>query len=255
MSLKETDRQSAETVIELSHLRKQFGDHKVLCDVSFSVKKGEVVSVIGSSGSGKSTMLRCINLLETPTDGDILFKGKSILAKDVNLHKYRAKVGMVFQQFNLFDNMTALRNCTVGQIKVLKRSAEEAEKNALEHLRTVGMEKYINAKPRQLSGGQKQRVAIARTLAMSPDVILFDEPTSALDPEMVGEVLNVIKKMAQSGFTMVVVTHEMAFAREVSDRVVFMDQGVIAEEGPPEEIFGAPKLPRPREFRARYLND
>ena len=242
-----------EKVIEIRHLRKSFGDHEVLNDINFGVEKGEVVSVIGSSGSGKSTMLRCINLLETPTDGEILFHGQNIQSKEVSLKQYRAKVGMVFQQFNLFDNMSVLKNCTVGQMRVLKRSKEEAEKIALDFLGKVGMSQFINARPRQLSGGQKQRVAIARTLAMSPEVILFDEPTSALDPEMVGEVLTVMKKLADSGFTMIVVTHEMAFAKDVSDRVVFMDSGLIAEEGSPKEIFENPKLPRTREFLARIL--
>lgn len=242
-----------DNVIEISHLRKSFGDHEVLKDINLLVKKGEVVSVIGASGSGKSTMLRCINLLETPTSGDILYKSKSIMSDDVDIRKYRAEVGMVFQQFNLFDNMTALKNCTIGQMKVLGRSREEAEEIAMKYLDKVGMSQYINAKPRQLSGGQKQRVAIARTLSMSPEVILFDEPTSALDPEMVGEVLNVMKDLAESGFTMIVVTHEMGFAKDVSSRVIFMDQGVIAEEGTPEEIFENPKLPRTREFLARIL--
>ena len=240
-------------IIELRDLQKSFGDHEVLKGINLSVNKGEVVSVIGSSGSGKSTMLRCINLLETPTGGEILFNGDNIQSKEVNIKQYRAKVGMVFQQFNLFENMTALKNCTIGQIQVLKTSREEAEEIALEYLTKVGMEQYINAKPKQLSGGQKQRVAIARTLAMSPEVILFDEPTSALDPEMVGEVLTVMKKLADSGFTMIVVTHEMAFAKDVSDRVVFMDSGLIAEEGSPKEIFENPKLPRTREFLARIL--
>ncbi len=244
----------SETVIELCHLKKQFGDHEVLNDINMSVKKGEVVSVIGSSGSGKSTMLRCINLLETPTSGTILHHGVDITSRENDLQKYRAQVGMVFQQFNLFNNMTALKNCTIGQMKVLGRSKEEAEEIAMTYLKKVGMEQFINAKPRQLSGGQKQRVAIARTLSMSPEVILFDEPTSALDPEMVGEVLNVMRDLANSGFTMIVVTHEMAFARDVSSRVIFMDGGIIAEEGSPEQIFGNPQLPRTREFLSRVLN-
>lgn len=244
---------TTEPIIEIRGLCKSFGDHKVLNGIDFLVNRGEVVCVIGSSGSGKSTMLRCINLLETPSSGDILFEGNSILANGVNLRSYRTKVGMVFQQFNLFDNMTVLKNCTVGQIKVLKKSRAEAEKTAIEYLEKVGMAEYVNAFPRQLSGGQKQRAAIARTLSMAPDVILFDEPTSALDPEMVGEVLEVMKKLAESGFTMIVVTHEMQFAREVSDRVIFMDRGVIAEEGSPEEIFTSPKSLRTREFLARVL--
>ena len=227
-------------IIEIKDLKKSFGDHEVLKGISFS---------------GKSTMLRCVNLLETPTDGDIFFHGQSIMSKGVKLSQYRAKVGMVFQQFDLFDNMSALKNCVIGQVKVLGRSKEEAEKNALHYLDKVGMTPYINAKPRQLSGGQKQRVAIARTLAMDPEVILFDEPTSALDPEMVGEVLQVMRSLAGSGLTMLVVTHEMAFARDVSSRVVFMSDGIIAEEGAPEQIFGAPKLQRTKEFLSRILEE
>ncbi len=242
-----------DTVIEIRHLQKTFGDHEVLSDINLEVHRGEVVSIIGSSGSGKSTMLRCVNLLETPSGGEILFHGKDITSRDVDLRKYRAKVGMVFQQFNLFNNMTALQNCMVGQTRVLGRKPEEAEKIAMEYLKKVGMAQYIHAKPRQLSGGQKQRVAIARTLSMSPEVILFDEPTSALDPEMVGEVLSVMKLLAEAGFTMLVVTHEMSFARDVSDRVIFMDKGIIAEEGTPAEIFGAPKQQRTREFLSRVL--
>ena len=238
--------------IVLEHLEKSFGDHKVLLDVNLTVNKGEVISVIGSSGSGKSTMLRCINLLEEPTGGVIKYKGDDILTP--NLSKYRTQVGMVFQQFNLFDNMTALENCVKPQMKVLKRKRDEAEEIAKEYIEKVGMSAYINARPSQLSGGQKQRIAIARALSMNPEVILFDEPTSALDPEMVGEVLDVIKSLARTGLTMIVVTHEMAFAREVSDRVIFMDGGIVLEEGTPEELFGDPKMPRTREFLARYLN-
>ena len=238
--------------IVLEHLEKSFGDHKVLLDVNLTVNKGEVISVIGSSGSGKSTMLRCINLLEEPTGGVIKYKGDDILT--LNLSKYRTQVGMVFQQFNLFDNMTALENCVKPQVKVLKRKRDEAEKIAKKYIEKVGMSAYVNARPSQLSGGQKQRIAIARALSMNPEVILFDEPTSALDPEMVGEVLDVIKSLAKSGLTMIVVTHEMAFAREVSDRVIFMDGGVVLEEGIPEELFGNPKMPRTREFLSRYLN-
>ena len=241
------------TLIRIDHLKKDFGDHAVLKDISLSVTRGEVVSVIGSSGSGKSTMLRCINLLETPTSGDILYKGNSILAPKTDIRRYRAEVGMVFQQFNLFNNMTALENCVIGQVKVLGRSRDEARKCAMEYLEKVGMGQYINAKPRQLSGGQKQRVAIARTLSMSPEVILFDEPTSALDPEMVGEVLGVMRRLADSGFTMIVVTHEMSFARDVSNRVIFMDSGVICEEGTPDEIFVHPCEARTREFLSRVL--
>ena len=240
-------------VIEIQHLRKAFGNHVVLKDVNFSVRKGEVVSIIGSSGSGKSTLLRCINLLEKPSGGKILYNGINILDQSYDVNKYRAKLGMVFQHFNLFNNLDVLGNCTVAQIQVLKRSKEEAEEIARNYLRVVGMEQYIHAKPRQLSGGQKQRVAIARALAMEPDALLFDEPTSALDPEMVGDVLKVMKKLAETGLTMLVVTHEMEFAREVSDRVVFMDKGVILEEGPPEEIFNNPKEERTKEFLKRVL--
>lgn len=240
-------------IIRIDHLKKDFGDHAVLKDISLSVMRGEVVSVIGSSGSGKSTMLRCINLLEVPTSGDILYKGNSILSPKTDIRRYRAEVGMVFQQFNLFNNMTALENCVIGQVKVLGRSRDEARKCAMEYLEKVGMGQYINAKPRQLSGGQKQRVAIARTLSMSPEVILFDEPTSALDPEMVGEVLGVMRRLADSGFTMIVVTHEMSFARDVSSRVIFMDSGVICEEGTPDEIFVHPREARTREFLSRVL--
>ena len=223
-------------ILRLSHLEKQFGTHAVLRDISFSVEKGEVISIIGSSGSGKSTMLRCINLLETPTGGQIFFEGKDITAKDVDLSRYRARVGMVFQQFNLFHNMSVLANCVSPQTTVLGRRKQEAEERAREYLSRVGMSAYLDARPAQLSGGQKQRVAIARTLAMDPDIILFDEPTSALDPEMVGEVLEVIQSLAQTGLTMLVVTHEMAFARDVSSRVMFMDGGVIAEDSLPEEM-------------------
>ena len=240
-------------ILRLSHLEKQFGTHAVLRDISFSVEKGEVISIIGSSGSGKSTMLRCINLLETPTGGQIFFEGKDITAKDVDLSRYHARVGMVFQQFNLFHNMSVLANCVSPQTTVLGRKKQEAEERAREYLSRVGMSAYLDARPAQLSGGQKQRVAIARTLAMDPDIILFDEPTSALDPEMVGEVLEVMQSLAQTGLTMLVVTHEMAFARDVSSRVMFMDDGVIAEDGLPEEIFQAPKQARTREFLSRYL--
>ncbi len=242
-------------VIEIRNLSKSFGENKVLHDISLSVSKGEVVSVIGSSGSGKSTMLRCVNLLEKPSGGDILFLGESVLTGKTDVSRYRAKVGMVFQSFNLFNNMNVLKNCTVGQIRVLGRKKEEAERIALDYLAKVGMDRYLNARPSQLSGGQKQRVAIARALSMSPEVILFDEPTSALDPETVGEVLSVMKRLAEAGFTMIVVTHEMAFARDVSDRVIFMDGGVIAEEGSPEELFGNPKMPRTKEFLSRFLEN
>lgn len=242
-----------ENIIEIQHLGKTFGNHEVLKDIDFKVNKGEVVSIIGSSGSGKSTLLRCINLLEKPTTGQVIYKGENILDSNHDTLNYRTKLGMVFQQFNLFNNKNVLDNCIIGQVKVLNRSREEAEKVAKKYLKVVGMDKYINAKPRQLSGGQKQRVAIARALSMEPDVMLFDEPTSALDPEMVGEVLKVMKDLGESGITMLVVTHEMEFAREVSHRVVFMDKGVIAEEGTPEEIFNNPTQPRTREFLRRTL--
>lgn len=242
-----------ENIIEIQHLGKTFGNHEVLKDIDFKVNKGEVVSIIGSSGSGKSTLLRCINLLEKPTTGQVIYKGENILDSNHDTLNYRTKLGMVFQQFNLFNNKNVLDNCIIGQVKVLNRSREEAEKVAKKYLKVVGMDKYLNAKPRQLSGGQKQRVAIARALSMEPDVMLFDEPTSALDPEMVGEVLKVMKDLGESGITMLVVTHEMEFAREVSHRVVFMDKGVIAEEGTPEEIFNNPTQPRTREFLRRTL--
>ena len=242
-----------EKIIEVRHLSKTFGTNEVLKDIDFSVNKGEVVCIIGSSGSGKSTLLRCINLLEKPSGGKIIYKGKNILDDKHDVRAYRTKLGMVFQQFNLFNNHDVLSNCMVGQIKVLKRSKEEAKEVAMKYLKVVGMEQFINAKPRQLSGGQKQRVAIARALSMEPDVMLFDEPTSALDPEMVGEVLKVMKELAESGLTMLIVTHEMGFAKEVSDRVVFMDKGVIAEEGSPEQIFNNPTQERTREFLKRTL--
>ena len=244
---------SMENVIDIRHLRKSFGAHEVLKDIDFSVGKGEVACIIGSSGSGKSTLLRCINLLETPDAGEILFHGKNVLSGDVSLGNYHARVGMVFQQFNLFNNMTVLKNCMVGQMKVLKRPAEESRENALKYLQRVGMEPFINAKPRQLSGGQKQRVAIARALAMDPEVLLFDEPTSALDPEMVGEVLAVMQNLAESGLTMLVVTHEMGFARNVASKVVFMDEGVIAAQGTPEEVLENPDDARLRAFLGNVL--
>ena len=242
-----------EKVIDIQHLRKSFGTHEVLKDIDFSVAKGEVVCIIGSSGSGKSTLLRCINLLERPSGGQIIYQGENILDAKHDIQAYRTKLGMVFQQFNLFNNHNVLNNCVVGQVKVLKRSKEEAEKVAMKYLKVVGMDQYINARARQLSGGQKQRVAIARALSMEPDVMLFDEPTSALDPEMVGEVLKVMKELAETGLTMLIVTHEMEFAKEVSDRVVFMDQGVIAEVGTPEQIFNNPTQERTREFLKRTL--
>ena len=245
----------ADTILQIKHLEKSFGENLVLKDISFDVSKGEVISIIGSSGSGKSTMLRCINLLEKPTGGDILFHGKSILDSTFPLSEYRATAGMVFQQFNLFDNMTVLENCVIGQMKVLHRSRKDASEIAKEYLDKVGMLPYINAKPRQISGGQKQRVAIARSLSMNPEVLLFDEPTSALDPEMVGEVLEVMRKLASSGLTMLVVTHEMGFARDVSKRVLFMSDGIIMEEGEPEVIFNAPTKQRTREFLSRVLDN
>ena len=238
----------ADNVIELVHLQKQFGDHAVLRDINLSVKKGEVMSIIGASGSGKSTMLRCINLLETPSSGQVLYHGQDITAKDFNLIQYRTKVGMVFQSFNLFNNMSALNNCIAGQVSALK-----AEESAMEYLTKVGMAPYINARPSQLSGGQKQRVAIARALAMQPEVLLFDEPTSALDPQMVGEVLDVMRRLAEEGLTMIVVTHEMAFARDVSSDVVYMSDGVICEQGKPHELFENPQNPKTREFLSRFL--
>jgi len=244
-----------EQLINVRHLRKSFGTREVLKDINFSVKKGEVVCIIGSSGSGKSTLLRCINLLEKPTGGEVIYKGENILDDKHDVYEYRKHLGMVFQQFNLFNNHNVLSNCVVGQQKVLKRSKVEAEKVAMKYLQVVGMEQYVNAKPKQLSGGQKQRVAIARALSMEPDVMLFDEPTSALDPEMVGEVLKVMKELAGLGLTMLIVTHEMGFAKEVADRVVFMDQGVIAEEGKPEQIFNNPKEERTREFLKRTLTE
>ena len=244
----------AEKVIELVHLQKQFGENSVLRDINLSVSKGEVLSIIGASGSGKSTMLRCINLLETPSSGQILYHGKDITAHDMNLSQYRAKVGMVFQSFNLFNNMTALNNCITGQVSVLKRSREEAEATAMRYLERVGMAPYINARPSQLSGGQKQRVAIARALAMEPEALLFDEPTSALDPQMVGEVLDVMRSLAEDGLTMIVVTHEMAFARDVSTNVVFMSSGVICEEGKPRDIFENPQNDKTKEFLSRFLH-
>ena len=243
-----------QTILEVRHLSKSFGTHEVLRDIDFSVKKGDVTSIIGASGSGKSTLLRCINLLENPSSGEILYHGENVVRRGFNVPSYRSRVGMVFQSFNLFNNMTVLENCIVGQVKVLKKSREEAKQHALYYLEKVGMAPYINAKPRQISGGQKQRVAIARALAMDPEVLLFDEPTSALDPEMVGEVLTVMQSLAQEGMTMLVVTHEMAFARDVSNRVVYMNEGVICEEGAPEEVFGNPQKQETKNFLSRFRN-
>ena len=242
----------SEPILEIKHLSKSFGKHEVLKDIDFEVRPGDVTSIIGASGSGKSTLLRCINVLETPSSGEICFHGNNILEKGSKISAYRSKVGMVFQSFNLFNNMTVLENCIVGQTKVLKKPKAEAKANALKYLEQVGMTPYINAKPRQLSGGQKQRVAIARALAMEPEVLLFDEPTSALDPEMVGEVLSVMQDLAKTGMTMLVVTHEMAFARDVSDRVVYMKDGVIWEDGSPEELFAHPKKQETADFLSRF---
>lgn len=240
-------------LLRVEHLSKSFGAHVVLRDIDFTVKPGDVTSIIGASGSGKSTLLRCINLLETPTAGAIYFHGDNMLARGVNAAAYRTKVGMVFQSFNLFNNMTVLDNCIVGQTKVLGKNKEEARANAMMYLEKVGMAPYINARPRQISGGQKQRVAIARALAMEPEMLLFDEPTSALDPEMVGEVLSVMRDLAKDGMTMLVVTHEMSFARDVSNRVVYMCDGLIREDGTPEQVFSHPKDERTREFLTRFL--
>ncbi len=237
-----------DVILQVNHLSKSFGSHEVLRDIDFTVAKGDVTSIIGASGSGKSTLLRCINLLETPTSGEVCYHGKNVAGGGVNAAAYRAHVGMVFQSFNLFNNMTVLENCMVGQVKVLKRSREEARAHAMTYLEKVGMAPYINAKPRQISGGQKQRVAIARALAMDPEVLLFDEPTSALDPEMVGEVLNVMRSLAREGMTMLVVTHEMGFARNVSSKTVFMENGVVVEQAPSREFFAAPREERTRAF-------
>lgn len=244
---------SGEKIIEIKHLKKVFGEHEVLTDINFTVNRGDVTCIIGPSGSGKSTLLRCINLFEQPTSGEIWVDGENIVnAKKPS--KYRQKVGMVFQSFNLFNNMTVLQNCYIGPRSVLKNSKEEAKEKAMKYLQLVGMDKYINARPAQLSGGQKQRVAIARALAMHPEVLLFDEPTSALDPEMVGEVLSVMTSLAKTGLTMIVVTHEMAFARDIASKVVFMDNGVIEEEGTAEDIFVNPQKERTKAFLSRILS-
>ena len=241
-----------ELILQVNHLSKKFGANEVLRDIDFTVEKGDVISIIGASGSGKSTLLRCINLLETPTSGEILYHGDNVLRRGVNAAAYRSHVGMVFQSFNLFNNMTVLENCISGQVKVLRRDRETARAHAMEYLERVGMAPYINARPRQISGGQKQRVAIARAMAMDPEVLLFDEPTSALDPEMVGEVLSVMRGLARSGMTMLVVTHEMAFARDVSRRVVYMNDGVICEQGTPEQIFSDPQKQETKDFLSRF---
>ncbi len=245
---------ATENLINIYHLKKQFGHLEVLKDIEFHVDKGEVITIIGSSGSGKSTLLRCLNLLETPDSGQIFYHGKDILTGEININYHRTRVGMVFQSFNLFQNKSVLENCMIGQTMILKRSKEEAKKKALHYLEKVGMASFAHASSHQLSGGQKQRVAIARALCMDPEVLLFDEPTSALDPEMVGGILDVMRQLANEGLTMIVVTHEMEFAKEVSDRVVFMDQGIIAEEGTPEQIFIRPTNERTKEFLHRYLN-
>ncbi|MGX8700943.1 amino acid ABC transporter ATP-binding protein [Caproiciproducens sp.] len=241
-------------ILRVNHLSKSFGDHQVLKDIDFETYHGNVICIIGASGSGKSTLLRCINLLETPTSGQIFFHGRDITSKGSNVNVYRSKVGMVFQSFNLFNNMTVLQNCMAGTTKVLKKDKKTAEETAMKYLTKVGMGEYINAKPHQLSGGQQQRVAIARALAMEPEMLLFDEPTSALDPQMVGEVLQVIRDLVREGMTMVIVTHEMAFARDVSSRVVFMADGVVAEENTPEELFSNPQQESTREFLSRFRN-
>lgn len=242
-----------EPILRIEGISKSFGKNSVLNDISFDVKKGEVVSIIGPSGAGKSTLLRCMNLLERADKGSIYFHGKNILGRGINDNECRAKIGMVFQQFNLFGNMTALKNCMIGQMMVLGRSRSDAEKKAKKYLEDVGMTKFMNARPSQLSGGQKQRVAIARSLCMDPEILLFDEPTSALDPEMVGEVLNVMDTLSKTGLTMLVVTHEMSFAKSASSRVLFMDNGAILEDDTPEVIFNSPRLQRTRDFLSRVI--
>ena len=243
----------SEKILEVKHLGKAFGSNQVLRDIDFSVSAGDVTCIIGPSGSGKSTLLRCLNMLETPSGGEINYHGTDITSKNVNVPEYRSKVGMVFQNFNLFNNMTVFDNCMAGVHKVKKRSKEYSTEICMKYLEKVGMAPYVKAKPHQLSGGMKQRVAIARALAMEPEVLLFDEPTSALDPEMVGEVLSVMKQLANEGLTMVIVTHEMAFARDVSTRTIFMDKGYIVEDAPPQELFNNPKEARTREFLSRFM--
>lgn len=244
-----------EAILKIENLRKSFGSLEVLKGIDLEVYPGEVVCIIGASGSGKSTLLRCINLLETADSGKILFEGSNLMDLDTDLNRLRQRIGMVFQSFNLFNNKNVLNNCTYAPITVKHEKRAEAEKRAIENLKAVGLEQFIHADSRNLSGGQKQRVAIARALCMQPDIMLFDEPTSALDPEIVGEVLDVMKRLASEGMTMVVVTHEMAFAKEVSDRVIFMDNGIVLEQGSPKEVFGNPKEERTREFLSRYLED
>lgn len=241
-----------ESIMEIRHLSKHFDDLQVLNDINFSINAGETICMIGSSGSGKSTLLRCLNLLEIADGGEILYHGNNILEGSIDVNKHRSSVGMVFQSFNLFNNMNVLENCVIGQMKVLKRSRSESEEKAMMYLKEVGLEEFAHTPSVTLSGGQKQRVAIARALCMDPEILLFDEPTSALDPEMVGDVLKVMKKLSGSGLTMIVVTHEMEFAHDVSDRIVFMDKGVIEEEGTPQQIFEHPKQERTREFLQRY---
>ena len=241
-----------ESLIQIDNLSKTFGDHSVLKDISLEINKGEVVAIIGSSGSGKSTLLRCINLLEEPTSGDIVIDGVSAINNQISKEKLRSKLGMVFQSFNLFNNMNVLKNCMIGQMTVLKRDKETAKNNALKYLNLVGMGQFINARPHQLSGGQKQRVAVARALAMDPECLLFDEPTSALDPEMVDEVLDVIKNLAKTGLTMIIVTHEMQFARDVSNRIVFIDEGSVLEDKPSNEFFDNIEKERVKSFLKRY---
>ena len=247
--------ESNETILSLKHIKKTFGEHQVLKDISFDINKGEIATIIGPSGGGKSTTLRCINLLEEPTAGEVDFHGKNVLAPNYNRNIYRAKVGMVFQQFDLFENKNVLANCMVGQELVLKRSKDEARKIALANLKKVGMEQYVNARPSQLSGGQQQRVAIARAICMDPEILLFDEPTSALDPEMVGEVLSVMKNLATTGLTMIIVTHEMAFAKEISDQMFFISDGVITEQGTPDQLFNHPQNEKTVKFLSNFQNN
>lgn len=247
--------ESSETILSIMHLQKSFGTHQVLKDISLDINKGEIATIIGPSGGGKSTTLRCINLLEEPSAGEIVFHGNNVLEPNFNRNIYRAKVGMVFQQFDLFENKNVLANCMVGQELVLKRSKDEAKQIALANLKKVGMEQYINARPSQLSGGQQQRVAIARAICMDPEILLFDEPTSALDPEMVGEVLTVMKNLATTGLTMMIVTHEMAFARDISDQIFFISDGVIAEQGAPDQLFNHPQNEKTAKFLSNFQNN
>ena len=247
--------ESNETILSLKHIKKTFGEHQVLKDISFDINKGEIATIIGPSGGGKSTTLRCINLLEEPTAGEVDFHGENVLAPNYNRNIYRAKVGMVFQQFDLFENKNVLANCMVGQELVLKRSKDEARQIALANLKKVGMEQYVNARPSQLSGGQQQRVAIARAICMDPEILLFDEPTSALDPEMVGEVLSVMKNLATTGLTMIIVTHEMAFAKEISDQMFFISDGIITEQGKPDQLFNHPQNEKTAKFLSNFQNN